>query len=741
MIAPQPGPGDPKPLPELPRRRVRTPTVLQMEAVECGAAALGSVLGYYGRIVPLEELRVACGVGRDGSKASNVVKAARSYGLAAKGLRKELGGLSKLALPFIVFWNFNHFLVVEGFDAGKVYLNDPASGPRTITLEEFDRGFTGVVLTFEPTESFVKGGAKPSTVGALARRLQGSGPALLYIVLASVALVLLGLVTPAFTRVFVDQYLVARQGDWLPLLLGGMALVAVLTALFTWLQQRYLLRLETRLALSSSGRFFWHVLHLPVVFFTQRSAGELSNRVALNDKVAGVLAGDLATNLLGTALVVVYALLMLQYDLVLTVLAVVFAALNLLALRYVARSRVDQNQKLLQQRGQLMGAAFNGLQTIESLKASGAESDFFARWSGYLARAMNAEQRLGLSTQILAVVPSLLTAILTASVLVVGGLRVIAGELSIGALAAFQALLLAFMAPITQMVGLGAKLQEVTGDLARLDDVLRYPAQPQALATLDGAGPKLVGQVELREVTFGYSRLEPPLIEKFSLSIKPGARVALVGGSGSGKSTVARLVAGLYAPWEGEIRFDGQPRESLPPSRISSSLAIVDQDIAMFEGSIKDNLTLWEPGVPEADLIQAAKDAAIHDEIVDRPGGYGFRVEEDGRNFSGGQRQRLEIARALVNNPSILVLDEATSALDPVTEQLIDDSLRRRGCTCLIIAHRLSTIRDADEIIVLERGKVVQRGAHAQLQAADGPYRRLMQADQSTKPKSYLEML
>ncbi len=725
-------------------QRTKTPTVLQMEAVECGAAALGIILSYYGRIVPLEELRVACGVSRDGSKAGNIVKAARTYGLTAKGLRKDLASVRAVPLPFIAFWNFNHFLVVEGFEKDRVFLNDPARGPRIASLEEFDRSFTGVVLVFELGPDFVKGGAKPSVVQALGRRLRGSREAVLYVVLVSLALVVLGLITPSFTQIFIDQYLVGRLASWLRPLLVAMLLTATLLGVFTWLRQRYLLRLEAKLALTSASAFFWHVLNLPIVFFTQRSAGEISNRVALNDKVAQLLSGDLATNLLGIVLVVIYVGLMLRYDAVLTALAVVVAIGNLVALRYVARKRTDQNQRLLQQRGQLMGTAFNGLQSIESLKASGAESDFFARISGYLAKSINAEQDLGLSTQVLAAVPPLLTAINTAAILVIGGLRVIDGQLSIGVLAAFQVLMLAFMTPITQMVSLGAKMQEVAGDMTRLDDVLRYPAEQQALVELavpGAATTKLTGYLELHNISFGYSQLEPPLIEQFNLTLKPGSRVALVGGTGSGKSTLAKLVTGLYAPWGGEVLFDGQPRSATPHARIVNSLAIVDQDIALFEGTIKDNLTLWDATVSENNIVQAAKDACIHEEISDRPGGYGFLVEENGRNFSGGQRQRLEIARALVGNPSILVLDEATSALDPITEQRIDDNLRRRGCTCLIIAHRLSTIRDCDEIIVLERGKVVQRGTHVQMQRVDGPYRRLMMADQTTKPKSYLEII
>jgi NHLM bacteriocin system ABC transporter peptidase/ATP-binding protein len=715
-----------------------------MEAVECGAAALGIILGYYGRYVPLEQLRIACGVSRDGSKASNMLKAARAYGLIGKGLKREPPGLAALRLPVIVFWNFNHFVVVEGFGRGKVYLNDPASGPRTVSVEEFDAGFTGVVLTFEPGPDFQRGGPRRRLRTALQRRLRGSGPALAYVLAASLALVLLGLVVPAFTRAFIDEYLIGRLRGWIPPLLIAMTVTAALIAAFAWLQQRYLLRLETKLALTTSSTFFWHVLRLPIEFFSQRYAGEISARVGINDRVASLLAGDLATNLLGLVLIVFYVALMLRYDGVLTGLALFIAALNLAALRYVSRRRTDGNQRLLQERGKLTGTAYNGLQLIETLKASGAESDFFARWAGYQAKVLNAEQELGLATQVLAAVPPLLMAAGTSAVLVVGGWRVMEGQLTVGTLMAFQVLLFGFLAPVVQFVNLGSRLQEAAGDMNRLDDVLRYPVDAQVAQAGRAAVPpaaKLSGRIEIRGLTFGYNRLDPPLIEDFTLQFKPGTRVALVGGSGSGKSTVARLVAGLYEPWAGTIRLDGLPRQVLPRTLITNSLAMVDQDIALFAGTIKENLTMWDATVPEATILQATKDAQIHEDIAARPGGYEHLVEENGRNFSGGQRQRLEIARALTGNPTILVLDEATSALDPLTEKLIDDNLRRRGCTCLIVAHRLRTNRDCDEILVLDRGKVVERGTHDQLLRRAGLYARLMRADGTGKARSILEEL
>jgi NHLM bacteriocin system ABC transporter peptidase/ATP-binding protein len=721
-------------------RRVKTPTVLQMEAVECGAACLGIVMAYYGKIIPLEELRVACGVSRDGSVAGNVLRAARRYGLTAQGYQSEPEGLQELALPVIIHWNFNHYVVVDGFGRNRVYLNDPARGPRTVSYQEFDQSFTGVVMVFEPNEAFVRTGEKRSLLQALGHRLPGSQFALTYVVLASLALVIPGLIIPAFARIFVDDILIAGQLNWVQPLLLVMALTALIRALLTWLQQRYLLRLETRTALSSSSKFFWHILRLPVSFFTQRFGGEIGSRVELNDRVAQMLSEELATTMLNIVLIVFFAALMFQYNRLLTAIGIIIAILNYLALRYVSRLRVDTNQRLLQERGKMVGTAMNGLQTIETLKATGAESDFFATWAGYHAKTLNAQQELGRLSQLLSVVPAFLSALNTTAILVIGGFQIMSGQLTMGLLVAFQSLMASFLEPVNQMVNLGGRLQEVEGDLNRLDDVLRHETDPQVgsmVSVRESAdeAAKLSGYVELRNITFGYSPLAEPLIKNLSLSLKPGMRIALVGTSGSGKSTISRVAAGLFTPWEGEVLFDGKPRADIPRYLINNSLAMVDQDIFMFEGTIHENLTLWDPTIPENNIIQATKDAYIHEDILERAGGYDHIIEEGGRNFSGGQRQRLEIARALIGNPSILILDEATSSLDTVTEKIIDDNLRRRGCTCLIVAHRLSTIRDCDEIIVLERGQVVQRGTHEELQASGGPYLQLVMTEAPELPR------
>lgn len=722
--------------------REKTPTVLQMEAVECGAAALGIILAYHGRFVPPEELRVACGVSRDGSKANNILKAARSYGLEAKGFRCEPENLKNFAFPYIVHWNFNHFLVVEGTSPQRVYLNDPASGPRVVSHEEFDQSFTGVVLTFSPEENFVAGGTKPSLLRSLKPRLSGAWGALFYILLVSLSLIVPGLLIPVFSRVFVDYILVQGREQWIVPLLLGMGLTAVLRATFLWVQQEKLLRLETKLDVAGSSKLFWHILQLPIEFFNQRSAGDLNSRIGMNVRVAQLLSSELSTTFLNLLLVGFYAVLMVQYSFWLTLVTVILASLNLLVLRLVARRRVDINNRLIQERSQMLSAAFSGLQSIETIKANGQESDFFARWAGRQAKAITSMQDLGKATQFISVVPGFLSALSSAAILGLGGWLILNDQLTVGMLVAFQSLAASFLTPVNQLMNMGGQLQEVEGTMQRLEDIFSYPPDPtirfgEATPSLE-RWPlgKLSGHIELQNITFGYSRLAPPLIENLSLTIEPGRRIALVGASGSGKSTIARLLNGLYQPWNGEILLDGTPRHRVPRVLLNSSLAAVNQEIFLFEDTIRNNLTAWDQSVSDEELVAAAKDAHIHEMVAALPKGYSTAVSEGGKNFSGGQRQRMEIARALATNPSILILDEATSALDPITEQVINDNLLKRGCTCLIVAHRLSTIRDCDEIIVMENGRIVERGTHNQLWRQRGAYASLIRS--GTETSEYL---
>jgi NHLM bacteriocin system ABC transporter peptidase/ATP-binding protein len=710
--------------------RVPTPTLLQMEAVECGAAALGIILRHNNLWLPLEQLRLECGVGRDGSKASNLLKAARRFGMDGKGIRCELDALLRLKPPVILYWNFNHFLVYEGVSDGMVYLNDPATGPRRVTIEELEASFTGVVLVVEQGPNFTPGGEKPSLAAALRRRVSGFEIGLSFALLTGLLIILPNIVNPAFTRVFIDEYLVGDKADILRPLLSTMAVSILFMILLVSLQRHFLLRLETKLALTTSAKFFTHVIQLPMEFFSQRYAGEIGSRVLINDKVAKVLSDKMVTTALDMMALVFFAIVMIQYDLWLTLACVIFALFNVVGMKIVQRPRVDASFRVLQERGKMMGTSMNGVQMIETLKATGGENEFFSRWGGYQAKTISAEQEMDFYGQTLSAVPPFTKALISATILGLGGWRVMDGHLTIGLLVAFQSLMDGFTKPITSFVTFGNALQETGSDLNRLDDVLRYETDPSYRQTESdprfNSTIKLSGLLEVRNLTFGFNPLAPPLIDNLSFTVRPGQRVALVGGSGSGKSTVSKIVAGLFRPWSGEILLDGVPRDKIPRRLLHNSVAMVDQDIFMFEGTVRDNLTMWDSGIPDSHITQACKDAAIADIIAARQGGLSSAVSEGGSNFSGGQRQRLEIARSLVNSPSFLILDEATSALDPSTEEQIDQNLRRRGCSCLIVAHRLSTIRDCDEIIVLEYGKVVERGTHESMKNAGGAYSKLI---------------
>jgi NHLM bacteriocin system ABC transporter peptidase/ATP-binding protein len=705
----------------------RTPTILQMEASECGAAALGIVLAYYGAWIPLEQLRTACGVSRDGSKASNIVRAARTFGLSARGFRKEPATLHEVPMPCIIHWNFNHFVVLEGIDGDRVYINDPALGRRRIDVAELDLAFTGVVLTMERTGQFEKLGSEPRGLRLLLRELRGSKTAVGLLVVVSFALVAPSIVAAGFSKIFVDDILVRHTSSWLVPLLIGMAVTATFRAILTMVRQSLLLRLQTKLAVVMISRFLWHVMALPVEFFTQRHAGDVASRVSANEQIARLLSGGIAANALNLTSIVLFAIAMAIYDLPLAAIGVGMSLMNVLALRLMGDRRQDVSRGLAIERGKLIGATVSAVRTIETLKASGLEDEAFGQWAGIQAKALNAEQELGVSSAMLDLLPTLFSGLTVAAILGFGGLRVIEGSLTLGSLVAFQSLMASFSEPVTELVNYVGSFQTVKGALERLEDVYNYPIDESGKAlAADRFPPKLAGRIELRNIQFGYSALEPPLLAGLSISVAPGARIALVGASGSGKSTLARLICGLYRPWSGEIRIDGWTLPEIPPQVFANSIAYVDQDVFLFEGTARDNLTLWDATATEADLSQALRDAAIHDDIAARAGNYDCYVNEGGTNFSGGQRQRIEIARALVSNPSVIVLDEATGALDPITEKSIDDSLRRRGCTCIIIAHRLSTIRDCDEIILLQQGKIVERGTHEQLMALQGAYAKLV---------------
>lgn len=717
--------------PRLPRtRRVRTPTILQMEALECGAASLAMVLAHYGRWVPLEELRTLCGVSRDGSKAVNILKAARSLGLKAKGMRLELSSLDAATVPSILFVDMNHFVVFEGCEPGWVYLNDPAVGRRKVSAADFDGMFSGIALNFEKGEEFHPGGTPRRVVDALYGLVKGSLPAMLLIALIGILLVIVELFTPAFNRVFIDYFLIEGLKDWLTPLLIAMAVAIVALVLATWVRAQLVTRLNIKLALLLGGTLSWRILRLPPNFFNQRYAGMISARLPLSEQIAELASQQLARLVGSLTTLVFFTALMLQYHVTLTLACVALGSVNAVAFAWLQHKLGESSEHIALQAMKMSGKVMHGLQTIETLKATGADDAFFSKWSGLQALFINAQQRVAHLQTLLGALPTLTAALTSAAVLTLGGLFVIHDELTVGMLVAFTFIVSSFTTPVQELMEIAGLVRKAQGPLAQVEDTLRHPVAREFEPTHDTGErlpTQLSGAVALRGVSVGYAPLDPPLIQGLDLDLKPGSRVALVGGSGSGKSTMGRLIAGLLDPGAGEILFDGRPASQWPRHLLRSSVAVVDQEIVLFEGTVRENLSLWDDSLPFERIVQAAQDAMIHDEIMNRRGGYDGRIEENGRNFSGGQRQRLEIARALATNPSVLILDEATSALDTVTEQAIMANLRRRGCTCIIIAHRLSTIRDCDEIIVLDHGVVVERGTHHQLMERQGIYRGLIE--------------
>jgi NHLM bacteriocin system ABC transporter peptidase/ATP-binding protein len=699
---------------------VRTPTMMQMESLECGAAALGIVLAYHGRYEPLEQLRVRCGVGRDGAKVSNLLRAARSFGLEAGAWSTEAGELPKLKAPFMVFWNFNHFVVVEGFSDGVVYLNDPASGRRTVAQADFAAAFTGVVLTFAKTPQFEPGGATGSLLKTMLQRITSDRPALAFAALAGLFLVIPGMVIPVFTRLFVDRILIDNQMGWfLPILLG-LLLSTLLEAGLAWLQGSHLLRLQYKLALSATGRYFWHILHLPVLYFAQRAPGEIASRLSLNESVAKVVSGDLARALINGGLAFFFVAVMLTYDVLLTSISVAVVAISMAAFHFAARRTQELSVTYAIADGRLRGNASNGIAMLETLQASADDSHFYTKYMAQHALVVSANQRMEISSAQYSQVPAFLMMFNTTLILVIGGFRVMDGYLTIGMLIAYQGLVANFARPMSDLFNVLEKVQRLRGDLQRLDDVLNCAPDPlteHPVPARPDLSQKLSGALSLHEVRFAYSPQDKPLFDQLNMQVLAGERIGIVGASGAGKSSLARLIAGMYAPDGGEIRFDGQPRAAHARELLASSVAHVDQDIQFFEGTIRENLTLWDRSLGEAQMVAAARDALIHDFIMSLPQGYDTRMDENGRNLSGGQRQRLEIARALTLNPRVLLLDEATSSLDAASEARILDNCRRRGCTVLVTTHRRFVLNVCDRVMVLQNGRIAEEGLFDELYA------------------------
>ncbi len=707
----------------------KVPVVMQLEALECGAASLTMVLAYYNKWVPLEQVRADCGVSRDGSNAKNILKAARSYGLTAKGYRYEPESLKKNGkFPCIIHWNFNHFVVLNGFKGNKAYLNDPAKGTYSVPMDTFDKSFTGICLMFEPGEEFEPGGKQKSMISFAKKRLKGAGAAIVFTVLTSIIAALIGIIQPAFSRIFLDRLLTGENPDWMIPFIVALAGISAIQIIVQICEIKMSNRINGKMAVYGSTSYMWKVLRMPMEFFSQRMAGDIQQRQGLNASISSTLVNTFAPLVLDAVMMVFYLVVMIRYSLILTIVGLVSILLNLIMSRIISKKRMNITRVQMRDSGKLAGATVAGIEMIETIKASGAENGYFEKWAGYQASVNTQKIKFVKLNQYLGLIPSLVSSLCSTIVLALGVYFTMSGEFTVGMIMAFQGFLGSFTAPASTLISAGQQLQEMRSEMERVEDIMEYPTDVNydENTEFEIKTGKLSGCIEMKDVTFGYSRLGEPLIENFNLTLKPGSRVAFVGSSGCGKSTLSKLISGLYQPWSGEILFDGQPMNKIDRSVFTGSLAVVDQDIILFQDTIANNIKMWDSSIEDFEMIMAARDAQLHEDIMQRDGGYQYMITEGGKDFSGGQRQRMEIARVLAQDPTIIILDEATSALDAKTEYDVVKAIKDRGITCIVVAHRLSTIRDCDEIIVMDKGKVVERGTHNELYANGGLYTSLV---------------
>ena len=709
----------------------KVPVVMQLEALECGAASLCMILAYYRKWIPLEQVREDCGVSRDGSNARNVLKAARFYGLDARGYRYEPEALKENgSFPCIIHWNFNHFVVLDGFKGGKAYLNDPARGSYSVSMETFDESFTGICLQFEPTEEFVPSGKPKSMLSFAAKRLKGTSAAITFTVLTGIVAALMGFVRPAFSRVFLDHLLGGKDLAWTKsflLILGAFNLIEIIMSA---LQAVYSLRINGKMAAVGNAAYMWKILKMPMKFFSQRMAGDIQGRQASNASIANALISTFAPLLLNTVMMVFYFVVMLRYSVILTIVGLTSLAVNALVSRYISQKRINVTRVSMRDSAKLAASTVAGIEMIETIKASGAENGYFKKWAGYQASVNTQQVKFLKLDEYLGMIPQFVSALANNTVLFLGVWLTMQGQFTVGMIMAFQGFLSSFMAPAMMLVSAGQTLQEMRTQMERVDDVMEYPDDVVFDEEKDSSEmQKLSGEIEVKNLVFGYSPLAEPLIKDFNMTVSSGKSVAIVGASGCGKSTMSKLIAGLYHPWSGEILFDGKPMNQIAKNVFRGSLAVVDQDIILFEDTIANNIKMWDNSIEDFEMILAAHDAQIHEDIMQRPKGYQHKLIEGGKDFSGGQRQRMEIARALAQDPTIVILDEATSALDAKTEYEVVKAIRNRGITCIVIAHRLSTIRSCDEIIVMEHGEIKDRGTHKELMESSRIYQDLVSAE------------
>lgn len=712
---------------------VQTPTRLQMEGTECGAASLGIILQHYGRYVPLTQLRERCGVSRDGSDAANLILAAKSYGLKGRGYKKGVKSLEKVSLPAILFWEFNHFLVLEGFIGDQIALNDPALGPRRVSIEEFETSYTGIVLTLTPDEDFVREGQVPTVWPIVWRRLSTEPGGALFILLSGLLLILPQLVMPIFSQIYIDEVISNEMENWLKPMLWAMAITIGLQALMQYLQLVGTRTLERRLTRRFAVSFEHQILALPERFYSQRYPSDIASRMEANASIAEFIGSRLIPMATSLVLLIFYLVLTVLYSPWLGLLVLITTAVNAAVVQANLRVQKDANLTLRKDGAKAMAVTIAAMTNIETVKAAALEQDIFQRYGGYQSRLLNTFQGLQLRNARIRIIPNALTTFNEVAIFILGFFLVLQGELTLGMLLAAQTIVLALKTQVDRVINFVQQLPTFEAEVLRLEDVLEQPRDPlltnEAVTKISQSeNRRLSGSISLRNISFGFVTIKEPLIKNINLTVHPGQRIALVGRSGSGKTTLAKLIAGLHQPTEGEILFDGSPLLDISRAISSNSIAMVQETIQIYGCSVRDNLTLWNQSINASELQRACTDAEVYDVIQGLPEGIETILSEGGDNLSGGQRQRLELARALAGDPSILVMDEATSALDAEVERKVIDNLNHRGCTQIIIAQRLSTIRSADLILVMDQGEIVQQGRHETLiQDREGAYARLLQ--------------
>lgn len=711
------------------RNYVKTSTVYQMECTECGAASLAMIFAYHGKYVSLEKMRVETGVSRDGCTAKNIVRAAKKYGFEVHAYRKEVNDLLELEMPCIIHWNFDHFMVLEGRKGKYIYVNDPAQGRRRLTFEEFDSKFTGIVLTFKPSDDFKKEKEKKSVLKFIINKTTSDRNTMLLIFCISLLSVFPNLVIPVLSQYFIDSILIVHNYSYFNLFilfLMGMIIIQLIIYVY---KSFVLADFQNKLTLCSTYEFLYKMFRLPISFFEQRYPGEISNRVKNNENVCEMVSGDLVELFLNLILIIFYFSLLLIYNYVLAIIGLVVVMFNLIVMKLTNDRIGEESLKIQQDSGNMIGAVSAGLRITSTIKASGAESRYVGRILGFYAQYFSNDQHLNKTQEIMNSLPGTIKKVSDLIILILGGYFVIEGTMTIGMLIAFTSLYSSFYSPVEKVVNFVKQLQIIKASISRIEDINDYEVDEKYIKEIkkDFLCSKLEGDVECKDITFGYNELNPAIISNISFKVNCGESIAFVGGSGCGKSTLSKIMSGLYSPWGGEIYFDGKNSKTISSDIINASVSTVSQNVQLFSGTIRDNLKMWNEKITDTDMILAAKDACIHDVITQKKGAYDYMLLEGAKNLSGGQRQRLEIARALTTNPTILILDEATSALDPIVEKKILDNIKRRGCTCIVVAHRLSAIRDCDQIIVLEKGHIVEKGKHKDLIKSNGLYKKFVQ--------------